>query len=302
MSRRLPKILFKYVGADGALNILEGNRLRFSAALMLNDPLEFAIDRFAIPSPEVMRPALEQRLQSIARCDAGPAIVRRDNISESVLDIHARAHKGESIDSHVQELSDVLCCSDVRPRWEELSLILSGCKVCSMTETPDCPAMWSHYAQSFCGAAVGFDSLRLGGEGCSPDPVHYSDVPDDFVAFPVHEWVDYMLGLALPNRKQMEIRTLLTKPTRYRYEREWRYTAVPADARATLAPSEAIYVPIDISSIKVVILGCRMDTAVAKSIHQVIKNQLPHVEIKQARASVRSPSRVEMVPLSTRTW
>lgn len=307
-------LLYKYVGVDGALSILQNRVLRFTPALRLNDPLELLPERFDPPGSDETKAQLERRLQEVVYAVDPPQFELNDGTARIILGMRATLAHGEDPTEDIAQLIEQLTDPDpVRElHTERMRSILGVARVCSFTEARDCPGMWSSFGRGFAGVVIGFEPpFQIPGKTLQPEQVKYSDDPCELRALTPTEWVDYLLDLRGLNPTRMKSRALLTKPKRYASEREWRSLLIPVPGAygervghrefdrliGSTAAIEPLDVPIDTSCISEVIVGQRVSDHDADALLEASRRLEPCPKVFKAAVSINSPDAVVIDPL-----
>ncbi len=118
--------------------------------------------------------------------------------------------------------------------------------------------MWAHYADSYRGVCLEFDTAKLA------DSIDVALVPVRYEER--YPQVDFLF-----NMDELTIQQVLTKAKVWDYEEEYRFIS------PFQIPNQQ---PFDISALKAIILGCKCDKS--SGIYQKLLNVLPpHVKIKE---------------------
>jgi Protein of unknown function (DUF2971) len=249
-----PPLLFKYRSCstdeefDRITKIL-GGELWFPVADQVNDPFEFkcAVD-YGYSLQETVKAF------TLVELAFNPSITRPEALKK-VLGVFER-------------LSD----DQIRYRQQELSMNLwnrlaSSHSMCCLSATPTSTLLWSHYADSHRGVAIG---IRLPENTHPLYQVRYSDK------------LARLSPLSLVNvghARQTELfETLfLRKAECWRYESEYR---VIASSTKSFARN------IGAHSVEQIVFGCSMDKNMKGRIIDWVKQNAPHVRLANANPSV----------------
>jgi len=178
-----PKILFKYVTIDRAIQILLNKTIRFTQPRLFNDPFEFAptldmkeIKEAYLNSPEIQNKIIvkEERkevLKGLADFSIGVA-------STFINDYHAVG-------------------------------------VLSLSEKWDIPLMWSHYCSNHSGVVIGFDVQK----GILLDKPNTTNGDSYCDISPINYQKD---RLKFPNKNYQPLDYMFCKDICWDYEKEWR--------------------------------------------------------------------------------
>lgn len=238
------QLLYKYRScAPNNLNILSGNGIWLSRHEQLNDPFDCLI---RLPARRA-----EEDLSGLAKLLRGapPYTLSIDNGEDAMQYIAATTDlkpldvigllAGQLHRHDLLEHIKVVRADDTE--WlatlVELSsdiqrTIFVDTGIFSLSETPDHPLMWAHYAASHSGYCIGY-ACPIGID--NPRNIHkvrYSEhVPRISPCKIVHDTQEVMLDL------------ILTKPAVWRYEREWRVSlgTIAGLVENWLAPRRLIF-------------------------------------------------------------
>lgn len=238
------QLLYKYRSCSPHnLDILSGNGIWLSRHEQLNDPFDCLI-RLPAQHPEDDLSGLAKLLR-----DASPYTLEIDN-GEAAMKYIAATKKLKPLDvigllaaqlhrNDVIEHIRVVRADDTE--WlttlVELSsdiqrTILVDTGIFSLSETPDHPLLWAHYASSHSGYCIGY-ACPIGID--SPRNIHkvryVEHVPRISPRKIVHDPKEVMLDL------------ILTKPAVWRYEREWRVSlgTIAGLLEDWLAPRQVVF-------------------------------------------------------------
>lgn len=176
---RLPKILYKYVSADRGLKIIRNRTVRFTPPSEFNDPFEFC--------PTLDLASIKEAYLRLPHCQAA---VRQGVARAELMRGFQRFCLGVAhVISERTSATGVLCLS----------------------ERPDIPLMWSHYAANHTGFVIGIDATTL----CSSAP------PDDKQGIYGSGAVNYRQARGQFSAPS-QIDFMFTKDICWGYEREWR--------------------------------------------------------------------------------
>lgn len=267
--------LYKYFHPDRA-DILKNGNIRFSPPKALNDPFELkpyiseiqtrkeSESDFQSLAPEMITKIYEELpadVQSKLSLEQIQALAM--NQSSTILDKlqetfeQARPRVQKSMESTFDEVLGILC----------------------LTESPDNLLMWAHYADSHQGFVVEFDT-----DNSFFDQRLHSD--DDFRCL---RKVCY--STERPNiviSKLDDFKSFLTKGLEWSYETEWRMMLHLENASTVLDDgSTAVHLfNFPKSSIRRVILGCRVSDAKAAEIRQILKDSREYANVVCQQAQI----------------
>jgi hypothetical protein len=234
--RGTPSLLFKYLPPT-RFDVLARNELRFTQPSFFNDPFD-------------SRPYF----RNLPRMPQGPWDTF--DVWEDAGSFDFSRYFCRYMETAVEANREIV----PKLRGDELrQFLLSGIGstvgILSLSEVPDDPLMWGHYAASHCGFAIGFDTshpfFRCTRHTSQP-------TPDAF--FPVH------YAAERPRRRSYEHVTardaFFTKSPHWAYEKEWRRYRLVRHADTSLdGPDDE---PIALfryprEAVRVVIFGMDMD-------------------------------------------
>jgi hypothetical protein len=213
-----PPLLYKYVSLEGLERILRHSTIRFTQPSAFNDPFELL--------PEIIVPAGAEEKKFELKFDIGA--VRPVAAAEEVL-----------------EIPEGWGCSDAMSR-EIVQLLNKEVGILSLSRVATSLLMWSHYADQYAGAVVGFDSTH---------EFLANQIPVEYRTSRPRRHVDtYLAG------NPVLLAELCAKSIEWKYEQEVRVVRRLADCKqaGTDARGFPIYVQhIPREAIKVVIMGER---------------------------------------------
>lgn len=181
--QRLPKVLYKYVSVERAIDVLRNRTLRFTQPQVLNDPFEFC-------------PSLDLPKLKMAYFD--------------LEDVKLRVAAGENRKSLLRGFRNF--CLGVAHRFVTDA---KATGVLSLGRRCDVPLMWSHYCNQHQGIVLGFDVTR-GLLLASPNR-------EDRDAFCDIGPVEYQKErYKFPGNKTGRLDFMFVKDVCWQYEEEWR--------------------------------------------------------------------------------
>jgi hypothetical protein len=254
-------ILYRYMRAEHALLSLRGGYLRAASVLSFNDPFEASYERDYGPdvvaaflsrlrSDPVFRELVNKEcMENLGRpLDASMIEAlpheKLEMVSRVVSAEHANS-PAESLKRHIDKWFAIICFSEVRS--DEL--------------------MWAHYADSHMGVVLGFNvpvgpngEMRAFIEGI--DALHKVQYSDKAPKLP---------GLGVRKEVEDVKSAVLTKSSKWSYEREWRaFISRPKVSSAELGSS--MNVCYDPTSLAEIVLGCRIAPTSAEEIMREAAN------------------------------
>lgn len=259
-------ILYKYMPSD---RFFQNLKLRFTPAEDLNDPREL------IPDIRLKNPS-----------EYATNIVQR-NLSSTYFRFlfeHPEISTEEAwrrISTAAQQFTDSF---DYAEKTQEIfnsfmRVTNRNVGVLSLTESPDNELMWAHYANSYDGFVVGFDSEdeffrpkrgepKLCGELMN---VIYSDTrPVVYVE---------------PGKMDIPKEVFFTKTTKWSYEREWRiikYLDMANEIKDVSGKKIHLF-DVSPSAVKEVIFGEKVSQGSRDAVEGVLRAKVPHVIYKKVR-------------------
>lgn len=284
-------MLYKYLRPE-RVDVLKRLEVRFTQADALNDPFELR-PRFEslIAEADVLASlsATPIDFEPILRQAYGMLLAEQ----RSLLPYEDAAHALKSFMDTDQGRSAVSEGLSWFVRFNERAAtqlgeslyqaLNRGVGILSLSEVPDEPLMWAHYADSHRGLVIGFDEQHaFFHRRCSEnDEFHflrevvYADLPPAPSALGVD-------GNAL----------FITKGTRWSYEREWRMLAPLQEAsRFIEVGAESVYLfAVPPEAFKSVVLGARASVELEGLVRHTLRTsaRLSHILVSRAALDVDS--------------
>ena len=317
--------LYKYVTAE-RIDVLKNGLIRFSQPSVLNDPWDMRphVERLFTDNDleehvtGALRPQSDEQLVDFMS-QIVHEFVKTNGLSDKSPD-EVRKLMSEANTEFPGELRQLFegAYAETLERIKEVMPELAGVVpeamdkavgVLSLTERPDYPLMWSHYAGSHSGLVLAFDethpffrSPRYGQEDDtgSPRRVKYALERPRFDPL-----IDMSLIDDLSDEEAMSFfdRMFFTKSQAWDYEEEWRMIKGLKQADSVIEnPSGNIYLfAIPPACIVSVILGERMLADTRQQIIEFLKTdkRYPHVTLFQAKSSTAKFA-IEMRPVDLR--
>lgn len=290
--------LFKYIRPE-RIDVIENLEIRFTQPDALNDPFE-------------LRPHFES---IVAEADV------LANFSETPADLRPMVAQAYSmlsedqramlpLDAAMQAVEAFMGTDDAREATAQgLQLFLRSMRdgavpireaiyrafndnvgILSLSEIPDHELMWSHYADTHTGLVLCFDEQHAffnrrrseNDEFYFVRKVHYSDDPAVSLAT-----ID---GDAL----------LVTKGTKWSYEKEWRMLVPLRDARRCLKTSgDTVHLfSFPPEALRGIILGARATAAIEASIQNILNEHPELRHVQASRAMLDFDARSVKIPLT----
>jgi len=222
------KSFFKYVSPGTAKAVLENSTLRWSSPILFNDPFDVPREMSFGINPEDIMQALSLRMTKLIEVppkdtsDLNPKLqliveTVKKGISENlkknlILGIKEGANEHRLSSDNLEEF---------RSMWRAL---IPNFRILCLAESPEHPAMWSHYAKQYSGAVLEFQCVDdLDSPWLAAKQVRYPESKPE--VYTADGWANF---LTMPNEKA--IRSILdistfTKSQDWSYEKEWRITS-----------------------------------------------------------------------------
>jgi hypothetical protein len=273
------QVFYKYMSAATAHIVLANQTLRWSTPGTLNDPYDMQFDlRYEVDQQAVRRLALEKLWEAYrgAPVAVGNILgVLIGAIRAKIPDMQREefeANYAEAIFESMNKLEGAL------PRLNaEVRTQLASSKILCLTESPDNPVMWTHYADTHRGIVI---RLRDYPEFDSPyrtaKPVNYVAntprlVDEEFLS-------DMLSGRASFNVKELLDRLVYTKSVDWSYEREWRIYS--GNGRQQDAPHEDLrFGSLELDA---VLFGLNTSDDDRVSLARLVRKECPHAELLRA--------------------
>lgn len=249
MANVLPKKLYKYrPWTERTRELLSRHRLFFASPLTFNDPFDCGLD--VLCSGATNQEIVEAVAFGQVR-EKHPKMPRHEMV-EATKQVGAAIFK-----NHLEEVRDTFI---EKVRTE----ITNHCGVFCLCELNDDILMWSHYADCHKGVCLEFSAID---ESADPftniSPVVYGD---DFPTVNLH-------ALVTNADLRQSAPWMLTKATRWSYEKEWR-------ALEYSGPGPK---PFDPKNLTGVILGCQMPDENRREVRAVIEASGLPIKLYEAK-------------------
>jgi Protein of unknown function (DUF2971) len=318
--------LYKYVTAE-RIDVLQNGLIRFSQPSALNDPWDMRphIERVFTDDD------LEKHVTAPLRPESDTQVI--DYVSQILADFAKSqgindkslneirklvSEANDEFPGQLRQLYEVAFAETVDkmkqvvPELVELmpEAMDRAVGVLSLTEKPDHPLMWSHYANNHSGLVLGFDEtnefFRSPRHGQPDDAggarkVKYSSERPKFDPL-----IDMSLIDDLTDEDAISFfdKMFFTKSQEWDYEEEWRMIkGLKRADRILELPTENVYLfSIPPSCIVSIILGQRMDSETRQQVIEFSRTdkRYTHVSVFQARSSTDKFA-IEIQPYSHRT-
>lgn len=268
-----PPVLYKYCD-PGGIDILENLRLKVSPPNRFNDPFEFA-------------PKLTATL---SRSKVKRLIMPKDRLREVWSDLREKGRfqgsfrdfrrlTRERLSSLVDSYRESLSKKAAENKKDLVQSLSQRFAVFCLSEIRDDILMWSHYSRSHQGIVIGLATSHISLES---DPnllkVEYSSDRAD---------MDYLERTRLSRQSKQQTDALIRrKSSHWSYEREWRRFYFVSECiieNDALRRCPNYFVPIEATTIREVILGCRATESTLSRIGEFQRdNRFQHVQFCHA--------------------
>lgn len=279
--------LYKYTTAETAKKIISTKKFRWSSPLKFNDPFDHQTGFvFTFTGEEIAR-ALESAAESaifgkihfdppyITRYGQALHLMRaiRNKLPYAEVMTNLRSAGREIADnfpSHCKRLNKAIITS------------LTHSRVLCLTETPENVVMWSHYASEHRGAVFKLRRLeKLDHRFLVAQKVFYTDEPLTYLS--LGEYIDNLVGLANYDQIGRIWEIPYRKHEDWGYEQEWR---VHIPLMKQPAGDGFSYYDEPNELFEAVYLGCRMEPESIVEITQLVRENLPSMQIYQAHKGI----------------
>jgi hypothetical protein len=276
MKDTLPQAIYKYVTAEGLINILETGKLKWSAPDTFNDPFDLKMNAFRFDLGEFRRITEEKVNQFVFANEDPPGRIpqkfltwRRErkndpNITEDDLRRKIERFCNKLLEAEKDNRESIA---------SKLDDALKKARVLCLTETYDDILMWGHYAKGHSGGVVKFkceNNLMIEYEG--PFKVVYAnECPDcNFIS----EYLDYTFEITDIHSDGKEY--IYTKSDHWSYEMEWRLIKLASNE------NDQEFCEFSPETLEAIYLGCSMGDEIKKNILGLAgKNEYGHIDIYQ---------------------
>lgn len=271
---------YKYMTREVAEIVLRNRTLRWSTSAVLNDPFEMQFDlSLDYDWEDIKRVCIARMIEDIQSDEPRPNASRlgrmhhvfREELRRIPVSEFFR-NMAEATDEGIRRL-----LAGVPELREDLRRQLSTAKILSLTELPDHPAMWAHYAESYRGIVLRFRSgPGLDSPWPAARPVQYVDRVPPLIDR--ETLIDLTAGRTSLEAAPIIERMIFTKNSHWAYEREWRIAS--GDGRNRDAAFEDI--PFNVNELDAVIIGPHMAEEHRQVFIGLVSNNYPHAEILEA--------------------
>lgn len=267
--------LYKYFHPDRT-DVLQNETIRFSSPKVLNDPFELKPYISEIAPKSELESGFELNLpELLSEKYAALSRPERRRVSWEQFQVIAKAQLPVAY-IHLKDTSDQMLAvlqSSMENTFEKMIGILC------LTESPDNLLMWAHYAHSHQGFVVEFDTDH-------PFFDQRLHLEDDFRCLRKVIYSEKRPSFVLSNLK--DFTPFLTKGLEWSYETEWRMM-LHLESASTVhgeGPAAVHLFNFPKSSIRRVILGCRVSDAKAAEIRQILKDSEEYANVVCQQAQI----------------
>lgn len=270
--KNMPDILYKYTNTNTALKILEDSSIHFTNPFCFNDPY-----------------------------DANPPFIvnTQYNISKKLFEKFLKEQKNRSdFPEEIQKYLDDIENIEINISPQEFYEILShkfknSVRTLCLSEYNNNLLMWGHYADSYKGLVIGFDTNFIPFKNARK--VEYCNCPIEIKG-------KYLEDFALKKEatRQEILSIYLSKNIAWQYEREWRFVSDIVTIKEKMKKSSLdrynlqlellketnfIHIPFPQISIKNIYLGCEMNIIDQDIIINLVKKKYPFCQIYKSKLS-----------------
>ncbi len=250
----IPKFLYKYFSHDGLQRFLGNSKVRFTQPSRFNDPFEFL--------PAFHRNSLKKIVRRYLESERETTFAGLSDI-EFKESVQRAISSQEVLDEVGRELYD-----DYINEWDEIIGVFC------LTSDPYNILMWSHYADEFKGAIIGFntdDTFFKGKNDYNLTKVGYRKKRPVVV-------IDN--GKYLRQNDLKKTADILgIKSSEWAYEKEYRMLHLLKDLVPESNNPDLYLVEVPKTAISSIILGPKMKESAKASIRSMCANKLSHMEI-----------------------
>ena len=268
MNDSIPKTLYKYVTADGLINILETGKLKFSAARLFNDPFDLTINPWDIDWKD-FREDLETEIKI--------AISDNADLPNHLGDLRNYVNAPDTTTENLNNEIKNWCDQIIERQKENQEGLKAGAKadlekirVLSLTTEHNNLLMWAHYTDSHKGAVLEF----RGNDEFFKKVLNVEYKKDLATSGLISKHIRFGMHLITTNPA---IDFLRTKSCHWNYEREWR---LMEDAKKPVMKRE--FHPFPPNALKKIYLGCEIQEDKIEEVRSLINGNFKHVKIFKA--------------------
>lgn len=279
--------LYKYASAETAKAVISTHRFRWSSPLKFNDPFDHQTGFVSVYSGDDLAHALIRAAESaiFGHQPFDPPYETALGSAMKRLRVIRDRLPREEVMTDLQKISRKTA-SNFPAQFEAFNeyiiSILTHSRVLCLTETPDNVVMWSHYADEHRGVVFRLKRLEeIDHRLLVARNVVYSNEPLAYLS--IEEQIDNFLGFANHDPVPRVWEIAYRKHADWAYEREWRIH-VPlmdqpdGDGYSYYDEPKALF--------DAIYLGCRMEPKAVAQIAQLAGENLPNMEIYQARKGI----------------
>ncbi|HVH74728.1 MAG TPA: DUF2971 domain-containing protein [Stellaceae bacterium] len=263
----MPERLFHYQRfVEGHLiSLLSAGKLKLSRPDSFNDPWDSRV-HYRVPTD------LEERKRVVAHL----AEWHRKHypmMSEAERDL--RAHE---FMSHPTKLEAALSENEEKLRV----VIRNQYRVYCLTEKPDSPLMWAHYARAHTGICLEFDARK------APFTEEFPPLTGGLLK------VEYRTAYPAYDIVNGGYRALFTKSEDWSYEAEWRLIAEERGFARSMwtLKTDNDFLTLPSGTLRSVTIGCLADESSRQRIERLVSSNAPDVLVRRA---MLAPDRYELI-------
>jgi hypothetical protein len=295
-----PKYLYKYVGFEGAIDVLTKLRLKFTRVTDVNDPHDINnVFQFEFTDNEFADAYIREELRKIYSDEEPPIVFTGDPETDDLRKLRAEKRNKyremrNILSPNIFEDEREIIINDSKNHKKELEEIWiqerKHIYILCLTESYNNLEMWQNYTNLHTGGVIRFKSMREKNIISYARKVEYNDKPI-FVAC-LDDWVksiNYELEI---NMREHFNKCAFRKNTKWEYEHEWRCIK----ERPPNKTAHCIYLKIHPEEIDSVYLGNSMNEENRQKIIDVAKKR--NINIFQARL-IDNSTEMKFTPLNT---
>jgi DUF2971 family protein len=268
---------YKYVTADVAGIILATRRLRWSSPQLFDDPFDVPINLELPFATAELQVAVTHRIATLMESGT-PLREPRLAAFQQYLVVNQRTDLVKEIVEEFRRWPvdgiNVPTIEGIQRHWERLR---PDMRILCMSETPDIPPMWAHYAGNHSGAVLEFACVdRLDSPLLVARKVTYR--PDPPRLPPLEDWVLSILCEKPINLTELFSEYEYVKQTHWAYQQEWRVSSSKRPGETGLY-SDFPFNPRELSA---VLVGSRMPPEDVQLMSDFLQHGFEHVRLEKA--------------------
>ena len=272
----MKEALYKYVGINGLINILEKGELKWSAPKTFNDPFDLQINLLNYDLSEFRR-ITEEKINKIVFGAENPP----DDTKQIYLTLRQMGLRDSNISSEDLILEIKGICDDYlsnERKWRDNpknknDLDLDKARVFCLSQNRNNLLMWGHYTKEHKGGVLKFksgDDLMIG--DLEIQKIVYSEERPDKNFLP--DYIDYFLK---DDSSEFDLgKYLWVKSKHWKYEKEWRLV------RKASNEYESEFHDFPPEALEEIYLGCKISPEDKLKVFGLVKNKFSHVKAFQA--------------------